>query len=129
MRRFPFPLIPMADIQRDLELFHWNPPRMFPHVSHQRPKIESMLAQLAAVDLDRYEERLEKYNMLCDKYEVPRFPRVTVVKEEIPAKPMKVEKEKPVEVKVEEAANELEAVEEVKVEEKKPSRRKSSKVS
>lgn len=77
----------MADRQRDLELFHSNPPRMFPHVEHQRPKIEGMLAQLAAIDPEKYEERLNVFNELCDKYGVARFARVTVQRDvEVPVK-------------------------------------------
>ena len=68
-------------MERDLRLFHANPPRMFPHVAHQRPKIDGMLRQLAAIDPEKYVERLEKYNALAEQYGVDPFPRVLVVQE------------------------------------------------
>lgn len=71
--------------ERDLKLFHSDPPRMYPNVPHQRPKIEGMLAQLAATDPVRYEERFGAYNKMCAETGVALFARLTVTKEETPA--------------------------------------------
>lgn len=73
------------DLQKQLDLFHANPPRLFPHLDYQRPLIEKHLAILAATGDGLYEDRLEKYNRMCDEYGVQRFARVIVSREEIAA--------------------------------------------
>lgn len=75
----------MTDRERTLKLFDSNPPRLQPGIDYHYPVIEGLLAQLAAIDPGRYEERLAKYNEMCDKAGVKRFPRVTIAREEEPA--------------------------------------------
>lgn len=82
--RKPSPTLTM-DLQKQLELFHATPPRLFPHQDFQRPMIASILAMTAATDKDKYEERLEVYNRFCDELGVERFPRITIHQEESPA--------------------------------------------
>lgn len=79
------------DLQKQLQLFHANPPRLFPHLDFQRPMIESLLAMTAATDVEAYEDRLEKFNKLCDEHGVQRFDRVIIGKETIAAPKLEVQ--------------------------------------
>lgn len=72
----------MDSLERNRKFFHHNPPRLFPSDPNQRPIIQGLLAQMAAVDPAGYEERLEKYNAMCDEKGIPRFARVMVVTEQ-----------------------------------------------
>jgi hypothetical protein len=71
--------------ERNLRFFYSNPPRLYPNDVNDRPVIESLLAQTAAGDPEGYEHLLDIFNALADTQKVQRFPRVTIVKEEIPA--------------------------------------------
>lgn len=104
----------MSDLAATLKMFHSTPPRLFPHQDFQRPIIEGLLAQLAAVDPASYEERLEKYNAMCDQLQCPRFPRVTITREEVQPEPkveVEVEAVQIEEPVVQEEATEAEEVE------------------
>lgn len=102
------------DLQKQLDLFEANPPRLWPHQPEQRVIIENHLRRLAAMEPERYEEFFERYNRKCDELGVQRFGRVTVVAEETPAPP--VEETSTVEVPVEESKAEPEVPQDVKVE-------------
>lgn len=62
-----------------------------PQVDYHRPVIESMLAGLAGSNPAAYDERLEAFNALCDKYGVPRFDRVVVTTVVEPTPPLVTE--------------------------------------
>lgn len=112
------------DLQKQLDLFHATPPRLFPHQPEQRAMLERLLAMLAATDPELYEERFEVYNKFCDELQVPRFGRVTIVREVQPTPPLPVEEVPSTEVV--EAPEVVETVEEVKVEEKPKRKRRKS---